>query len=125
LSNALRIEYRQALRAEIERSLRTITKSDLCDRLMRNGVPAGPVNSVSEAISQPHARHRQMMVRRDQYQGIGLPVRLMRTPGQPGADPRPFNADARVVLRDAGYLASEVEQLITDGVIPSKNVDVD
>jgi crotonobetainyl-CoA:carnitine CoA-transferase CaiB-like acyl-CoA transferase len=121
-SNALRIEHRSPLRQEIECSLRAMTKSDLCDRLMRNGVPAGPVNSVSEAISQPHVQHRQMMVRRDEYQGIGLPVRLMRTPGQPGASPRPFNADARAVLRDAGYLASEVEQLITDGVIHAKNV---
>jgi len=123
-SNALRIEHRQALREEIERAIVATNRSDLCGRLMAKGVPAGPVNSVSEAISQPHAQHRQMMVRRDEYQGIGLPVRLMRTPGQPGANPRPFNADARAVLRAAGYSAGEVEQFITDGVIPSKNVDL-
>ena len=124
-SNALRIEHRQALREEIERAIGATNRSDLCSRLMAKGVPAGPVNSVSEAISQPHAQHRQMMVRRDEYQGIGLPVRLMRTPGQPGANPRPFNADARAVLRAAHYSAGEVEQLIADGVIPSKNIDPD
>jgi crotonobetainyl-CoA:carnitine CoA-transferase CaiB-like acyl-CoA transferase len=124
-SNALRIEHRQALREEIERAIGATNRSDLCSRLMAKGVPAGLVNSVSEAISQPHAQHRQMMVRRDEYQGIGLPVRLMRTPGQPGANPRPFNADARAVLRAAGYSAGEVEQLITDGVIPAKNVGLD
>jgi crotonobetainyl-CoA:carnitine CoA-transferase CaiB-like acyl-CoA transferase len=123
--NALRIEHRQALRDEIERSLGAMSKSDLCGRLMGKGVPAGPVNSVSEAISQPHAQHRQMVVRREGYQGIGLPVRLMRTPGQPGANPRRFNADARSVLRDAGYSASEVEQLIADAVISRKNVGLD
>jgi crotonobetainyl-CoA:carnitine CoA-transferase CaiB-like acyl-CoA transferase len=120
-NNALRIEHRQALRGEIERSLGAMTRSGLCNRLMANGVPAGPVNSVSEAISQPHARHRQMVVRRDGYGGIGLPVRLMRTPGQPGANPRPFNADARSVLKDAGYSADEVEQLIVDAVVSRKN----
>jgi crotonobetainyl-CoA:carnitine CoA-transferase CaiB-like acyl-CoA transferase len=123
-SNALRIEHRQALREEIERAIGATNRSDLCSMLMAKGVPAGPVNSVSEAISQPHAQHRQMMVRRDEYQGIGLPVRLMRTPGEPGANPRPFNADARAVLRAAGYSAGEVEQLIADGVIPSKNTDL-
>jgi crotonobetainyl-CoA:carnitine CoA-transferase CaiB-like acyl-CoA transferase len=123
-SNALRIEHRQALREEIERAIGATNRSDLCSMLMAKGVPAGPVNSVSEAISQPHAQHRQMMVRRDEYQGIGLPVRLMRSPGEPGANPRPFNADARAVLRAAGYSAGEVEQLIADGVIPSKNTDL-
>jgi crotonobetainyl-CoA:carnitine CoA-transferase CaiB-like acyl-CoA transferase len=60
-------------------------------------------------------------VRRDEYQGIGLPVRLMRTPGQPGANPRPFNADARAVLRGAGYSTNELEQLIADAVVSKKN----
>ena len=124
-NNALRIEHRQALREEIESSLGAMTKSDLCARLMVKGVPAGPVNSVSEAISQPHAQHRQMVVRRDGYQGIGVPVRLMRTPGQPGTSPRRFNADARSVLRDAGYSASEVEQLIADAVVSRKNIGPD
>jgi crotonobetainyl-CoA:carnitine CoA-transferase CaiB-like acyl-CoA transferase len=123
--NALRIEHRQALREEIERSIGAVTRSDLCDRLMQNGVPAGPVNSVSEAISQPHAQYRQMAVRRDGYQGIGLPVRLARTPGQPGANPRRFNADARAVLGDAGYLANEVEQLIVDAVVSKKNIGLE
>jgi crotonobetainyl-CoA:carnitine CoA-transferase CaiB-like acyl-CoA transferase len=123
--NALRIEHRQALREEIERSIGAVTRSDLCNKLMQNGVPAGPVNSVSEAISQPHAQYRQMAVRRDGYQGIGLPVRLAKTPGQPGANPRRFNADARAVLRDAGYLANEVEQLIADAVVSKKNIGLD
>jgi crotonobetainyl-CoA:carnitine CoA-transferase CaiB-like acyl-CoA transferase len=123
--NALRIEHRQALREEIERSIGAVTRSDLCNKLMQNGVPAGPVNSVSEAISQPHAQYRQMAVRRDGYQGIGLPVRLAKTPGQPGANPRRFNADARAVLRDAGYLANEVEKLIADAVVSKKNIGLD
>jgi crotonobetainyl-CoA:carnitine CoA-transferase CaiB-like acyl-CoA transferase len=119
--NALRIEHRKALREEIERSIGAMTRSDLCSKLMGNGVPAGPVNSVSEAFSQPHAQYRQMAVQREGYRGIGLPVRLAQTPGQLGANPRPFNADAVAVLRDAGYSAEEVEQLIADAVVSRKN----
>jgi hypothetical protein len=66
-----------------------------------------------------------MAVLRDGYRGIGLPVRLAKSLGQPGANPRPFNADARVVLRDAGYSAKEVEQLIANAVVSPKNVDLD
>jgi len=76
---------------------------------------------VSEAFDQPHAKHRQMKVRRDGYRGIGLPVRLLETPGAPGTTPRSFNADAMSVLNDAGFLAENVEQFITDKVIPKKH----
>jgi crotonobetainyl-CoA:carnitine CoA-transferase CaiB-like acyl-CoA transferase len=119
LDNALRIENRPALRAEIESSLRVLTRSALCERLMRNGVPAGPVNSVSEAFEQSHTRHRKMKLERDGYQGIGLPVRLQQTPGTPGASPRAFNADAVRVLGAAGYSAEDVQRFVTDKVIPA------
>jgi crotonobetainyl-CoA:carnitine CoA-transferase CaiB-like acyl-CoA transferase len=52
--NAQRIEHRKALREEIEHSIDALTRRDLCDKLMQNGVPEGPINSVSEASSQPH-----------------------------------------------------------------------
>ena len=123
-NNALRIEHRQALREEIESSVGTMARGDLCEKLMRNGAPAGPVNSMSEAFDQPHAKHRQMKVRRDGYRGIGLPVRLLETPGAPGTTPRSFNADAMSVLNDAGFSTKNVEQFITDKVIP-KNIRVD
>jgi crotonobetainyl-CoA:carnitine CoA-transferase CaiB-like acyl-CoA transferase len=51
--NALRIEHRKALREEIEHSIGAMIRSYLCNQLMENGVPGGPINSVSEAISQP------------------------------------------------------------------------
>jgi crotonobetainyl-CoA:carnitine CoA-transferase CaiB-like acyl-CoA transferase len=120
--NALRIEHRQALQVEIERSIAAMTRHDLCDKLMQSGVPAGPVNSVSEALSQPHAKHRQMEVRRDGYRGLGLPVRLEENSGRPGTNPRPFNADALEVLKNAGYSEQDVEQLIDDAIVSRKNL---
>ena len=99
-----------------------MTRHDLCNKLMQSGVPAGPVNSVSEALSQPHAKHRRMEVRRDGYRGLGLPVRLKETPGQPGTNPRPFNADAFEVLKNAGYSEQDVERLIDEAIASRKNV---
>jgi crotonobetainyl-CoA:carnitine CoA-transferase CaiB-like acyl-CoA transferase len=118
--SARRIEHRAQLRKEIEQSIAAVTRSELCEELMRNGVPAGPVNSVSEAFSQAHARHRQMEVKRPGYRGIGLPVRLRRTPGTPGATPRTFNADTASVLAEAGYSLQDIERLSTNAVIPQR-----
>jgi len=121
--NALRIEHRQALRQEIETSIAHIARTDLCAALMAKGVPAGPVNSVSEAFAQPHVAHRRMRVERDGYCGIGLPVRLAEAAGEPGFNPRAFNADALRVLADAGYTAEEIRQLVADKVIPEPGAD--
>ena len=119
--NASRIKHRQELREEIERSIATTTRQDLCNRLMKNGVPVGPVNSISEAISQPHAQHRQMEIRREHYHGLGVPVRLKDNPGKAGSDPRPFNADAAEILQQAGYSREEMAALVADGVVSPKN----
>jgi crotonobetainyl-CoA:carnitine CoA-transferase CaiB-like acyl-CoA transferase len=119
--NSSRIKHRQELREEIERSIATTTRQDLCNRLMKNGVPVGPVNSMSEAISQPHAQHRQMEIRRENYHGLGVPVRLHDNPGEAGSDPRPFNADAAEILEQAGYSREEMAALVADGAVSAKN----
>ncbi|MFZ4287785.1 CaiB/BaiF CoA transferase family protein [Variovorax sp. HJSM1_2] len=116
--NASRLQHRDALRHEIENTLRHWPRTPLCAALMQAGVPAGPVHSVAEAFAQPHAVHREMLVRRDGYSGMGLTVRLHSTPGTPGASPRSFNADAAQVLGSIGYSAQEVRQLMANKVMP-------
>ena len=117
--NAQRLAHRDALRAEIEGAIRPMARQTLCDALMAAGVPAAPVHSVSEAFAQPHARHRGMVVEREGYTGIGLPARLDNTPGSPGADPRPFNADAVGVLQALGFSPAEIDRLQDDGIVPA------
>lgn len=124
LSNALRVEHRQVLRREIEQSILVWTRSELCNTLMRNGVPAGPVNSISEALSQPHAAYRGMTVERAGYRGIGIPIQLQKTPGHPGANPSSFNADVISVLKEAGYTEADIEQHHADRVIPKKDIRI-
>ena len=120
-TNASRIQHREALRAEIEDALADWTRAALCDRLMRVGVPVGPINSVSEAFAQPHALHRGMTVERPGYRGVGLPIRLHQSPGTPGKNPSSFNADAARVLKDAGYSQEDVQQFLADGVILNRD----
>lgn len=118
LDNARRLKARDALRVEIERAIGHRARKVLCDELMQAGVPAAPVHSVSEAFAQPHATHRDMVIARDGYRGIGLPLRLHATPGTPGANPRPFNSDAVCVLQSLGFTELEMSQLFAEGVVP-------
>jgi len=105
-TNALRVRNVAALRAEIEKTLSHEEVTTLCDRLMRNGVPAGRVNTVSGAFADSHTSHRSMLVECDGYRGLGIPVKLSRNPGRIGRRPPRFNEHAAEVLTEA-KLASE------------------
>ena len=45
-----------------------------------DGVPAAPVLNVEQALHHPHTVHREMVVKMGDYQGLGAPVKLSRTP---------------------------------------------
>jgi crotonobetainyl-CoA:carnitine CoA-transferase CaiB-like acyl-CoA transferase len=96
-SNALRVQNVAALRGELEGTLASLPVEALCRDLMTKGVPAGPVHSVPQAFSQSHAAHRGMQVKNGDYRGIGVPVKLSVTPGQPGRRPPRFDEHADIV----------------------------
>ena len=117
-SNAARLQHRDELRGRIELVLSAWPRESVCSTLMRSGVPAGPVHTVLEAFSQPHAVHRGMQVKLDGYQGIGVPVRLSQTPGRPTGPPPRFGQHAREVLGEAGLDEGHISHLQETGVCP-------
>ena len=48
---------------------------------MAAGVPCAPVLTVDEALKLPHTRDREMVLEKDGYRGVGIPLKLSRTPG--------------------------------------------
>ena len=119
-SNSLRLHNSAALKKEIEASLRGHSAGPLCDALMQAGVPAGAVNSVPEAFSQPHVRHRQLLVERDGYTGVRSPARLFGTPGVPGDRPPDFAQHTSSVLKGLGFSDADIARLQDSGAAPSK-----
>lgn len=117
-SNASRMANRPAMRQAIEEMLRGHTVSSLFERLMAAGIPAGIVRSIPEAISDPHAEHRGMIVSRGAYRGINAAQTLSRTPASLRGIPPTFARDTKEILRSAGYSSAEIEILISDGVAP-------
>ena len=99
-TNPARVQHRAELRAEIERTLASVAVEDICDALMKNGVPAGAVNTVPQAFAQPHVAHRQMLLEMDGYRAPGIPVKLSETPGRPGVPPPRINQHAEEILAE-------------------------
>ena len=119
-SNAGRSENRTDLRAELDGPLRSLDGAALCDRLLRDGVPAGPVLEVPEVLNHPQTRAREMVVELDGYRGTGIPIKLSRTPGSLRRPPPEFGADGREILAQAGYSDTRIDSLIEAGVVLEK-----
>jgi formyl-CoA transferase len=117
-----RRRHRDALVAELERTTAKETRAHWLARLERVGVPAGPVNTYPEALADPHALARDMIVDlvhpgAGPIKALGVPVKLS---GTPGAVDRPapllgqHNAE---ILTELGYSESEQRTLKDNGVI--------
>jgi crotonobetainyl-CoA:carnitine CoA-transferase CaiB-like acyl-CoA transferase len=119
-SNCLRVENRSALRAEIEPALREIDAIELCRRLTNAGVSAARINSIADALQHPHTLAREMVVELAGYKGVGIPVKLSRTPGSVRRAPPIFAADTESVLHEAGYDADATDALVASGVAPKQ-----
>jgi crotonobetainyl-CoA:carnitine CoA-transferase CaiB-like acyl-CoA transferase len=115
--SSARLANREPLRAEIERTLIDFPAAALCDKLMRHGVPAGPVNNVAQALSQPHAAHRAMVVDQQGHRSLGLPIKLSATPGRAGALPPRLSEHANAILAEMGYGSAAIESLHAEGTV--------
>jgi crotonobetainyl-CoA:carnitine CoA-transferase CaiB-like acyl-CoA transferase len=116
-SNDSRLAHTVELRREIEAAMAGADGARLCERLMAEGVPAGAVQSVPQALDHPHVAWREMVVALDGYRALGVPVKLARTPGTIRRKPAAFGADTRTVLAAAGYSDEDVERLIAEGAV--------
>lgn len=119
-SNALRVQHREALKAEIESRLMKIDGGEFAERLLAAGLPSGPIYNTAEVVAHPHTLHRQMIVNRDWYRMTGIPIKLSRTPGAVRRLPPKFSEHSREVLLQAGFDEQQILALQSAGVVPSQ-----
>jgi alpha-methylacyl-CoA racemase len=79
-----------------------------------------PILDLDEALDSELVRERGMVVEVEQphlgtVRQLGLPLKLGRTPGDPTRPAPAFGEHTEAVLREAGYSAAEVAELIAAG----------
>jgi crotonobetainyl-CoA:carnitine CoA-transferase CaiB-like acyl-CoA transferase len=79
-TNPDRVRNRAALIPELERRIRRWTKSELIAALEGAGVPAGPINSVADALAEPQIEARGLKIRPEGIPGLRTPVGFSRSP---------------------------------------------
>ena len=76
-TNAGRVADRNALSAALTAQTRTWTQAALLDALEGQGIPAGPINTVEQALSDPQIAARGMVAQLTEgIAGLRLPIRF-------------------------------------------------
>ncbi|RFC62304.1 CoA transferase [Fulvimarina endophytica] len=106
-TNALRLKNRIALIEELETVLLTRTREDWVETLLAAGIPAGSIQDYSEALGNPHAEAREMVMPIDhpvegRVNNIGFPVKLRGTPQQVRRHPPLLNEHRDEILAELG-----------------------
>ncbi len=121
-SRASRITHRAPLIEAIEKTTPSRTRAEWLARIDAEGVPCGPINSVPEALSDPHALARGMVVDlvhpgAGEIKALGVPVKLSETPSAVDRAAPLVGEHTEAILGELRYAAADVERLRTAGVV--------
>jgi crotonobetainyl-CoA:carnitine CoA-transferase CaiB-like acyl-CoA transferase len=119
-----RLTHREALEAMVQGILLQRDADDWLRRLEAADVIAGPVYTYRETFKDPQVLHNRMLLEVDhatlgRIKTHGLPVKLKRTPGQVRHGAPTLGQHSEAILREIGYTAEEIGQLVAQGVTAS------
>jgi crotonobetainyl-CoA:carnitine CoA-transferase CaiB-like acyl-CoA transferase len=122
--NPGRMAHLKELEAELGRHFRLKPAAHWLETFDRLGVPAGPVNDMLQALSDPQTLAREMVVELDhskagRVKAIGFPVKFSDTPGKVRKAAPIYGEDTRAILAEHGFTPDEVAALEKEGAVVS------
>ena len=120
-SNSARMENLDALVAAMTAVVSTRTASEWIAAFDAAGVPAGPVNTIGEALTHRQTLARGMVVdlvhpEAGPTKALGCPVHFSATPTRVTRAAPMLGEHTRELLREYGYADSDIDGFITAGV---------
>jgi crotonobetainyl-CoA:carnitine CoA-transferase CaiB-like acyl-CoA transferase len=116
-SNEARVANRSAIVGLVGDCIRHKAASEWLDRLEAAGIPAGPINSVSQALANVQAQHRGMVRSIAGIPLVGSPVRLGGARADCDLPPPALGEHTSEVLAGLGLDPRDIERLKSAGVI--------
>lgn len=121
-TNSDRMVHLDVLVEKMNAVLSTRTKAEWIEAFDAAGVPVGPVHTIGEALSHPQTLARGMVVdlvhpQAGPTRAVGCPVHFSDTPTSITRPAPMLGEHTREVLREHGYDDSEIDRLVSEGVV--------
>jgi crotonobetainyl-CoA:carnitine CoA-transferase CaiB-like acyl-CoA transferase len=115
-TNELRVKNREECVKELQEKFSKFTKEEIILLCHKLGVPAGSINTVDEAFSDPQATARDMIVKLMNKEGqeiptTGSPIKMSDTKIQYRFAPPTLGEDTIEVLQELGYSLEKINDL--------------
>ncbi|HET9580415.1 MAG TPA: CoA transferase [Usitatibacter sp.] len=122
LTNDDRMQNLPALVDAMNAVVQTGTRAEWQARFDEAGVPAGPVNSIGEALTQPQVLAREMVVEVEhpkigRVKTLGCPIKFSRTPSKVAGPPPLLGEHTREILKTVGYGDAEIDAMLEAGTV--------
>jgi crotonobetainyl-CoA:carnitine CoA-transferase CaiB-like acyl-CoA transferase len=121
-TNVSRMANLGSLTTAMNAVLRARSRADWLAAFDAAGVPAGPVHTISEALSHPQTLARGMVVdlvhpQAGATKALGCPIHFSETPTRIDRPAPMLGQHSREVLREYHYTDAEIDDFAADGVI--------
>ena len=116
-SNGSRVAHRGAIVEMIGDCIRQKPAAEWLEQLERAGIPAGPINTITQALSDVQAQHRGVVRTIAGMPLVGAPVRLDGERADSDVPPPRLGEHTDDVLASLGIDPREVERLKSEAVV--------
>ena len=110
-SNGARVAHREEMVRLVGEAIAQAPAAEWLEQLEAAGIPAGPINRVSQALSDVQAQHRQMVRTIAGVPLVGSPVRLDRERADSDLPPPALGEHTVEVLAGLGIGSAQIEAL--------------
>ena len=116
-SNSARVANRAEMVALVRECIRGKPAAEWLEQLEKAGIPAGPINRVTQALEDVQAQHREMVRTIAGMPLMGSPVRLDGERADSELPPPALGEHTTEVLETLGFETREVARLKSEGVV--------
>ncbi|QTF94246.1 CaiB/BaiF CoA-transferase family protein [Halomonas sp. BM-2019] len=120
-SNAARVGNREVLVPMIQAILMTRGRDEWLDELEACGIPAGPINTLTEVFADPQVQHRRMRrtLRRGELEvpQVASPLRFDGDSATSELAPPRLGQDSEAILAEMGLTPDDIARLRRAGVV--------